>query len=175
TITTLHEQLQEQALCDPLTGLYNRRYLDEFFSRELALAQRERTPISLALIDLDHFKLLNDEHGHLEGDDVLKGVAQHLLENLRSSDAVFRIGGEEFLLILPRADAHEARARMETICRDLAAHPLPTRGGARYVTLSAGLALWPEQGLVLDELLQVADAALYKAKHAGRNRVCSLV
>lgn len=174
TITNLHEQLQEQALCDPLTGLYNRRYLDEFFTRELAVAQRERTPISLALIDLDHFKQLNDEHGHLEGDDVLKGVAQHLLENLRSSDAVFRIGGEEFLLILPRADAHEARARLETICRDLAAHPLPTRGGARYVTLSAGLALWPEQGLVLDELLHVADDALYQAKHAGRNRVCSL-
>lgn len=173
TISSLHEQLQEQALCDPLTGLYNRRYLDEFFARELALAQREQSPISLALIDLDHFKLLNDEYGHLEGDDVLKGVAQHLLENLRTSDAVFRIGGEEFLLILPRADAHEARQRLETICRDLAAHPLPTRGGARYVTLSAGLALWPEQGLALDELLQVADAALYQAKHAGRNRVCS--
>ncbi|MFP6850547.1 MAG: histidine kinase N-terminal 7TM domain-containing protein [Pseudomonas sp.] len=174
TITSLHEQLQEQALCDPLTGLYNRRYLDEFFARELALAQRERSPIALALIDLDHFKQLNDEHGHLEGDDVLKGVAQHLLENLRSSDAVFRIGGEEFLLILPRADACEARSRLESICCDLAAHPLPTRGGARYVTLSAGLAMWPEQGLVLDELLQVADAALYQAKHEGRNRVCSL-
>ncbi|MDX1299163.1 MAG: diguanylate cyclase [Pseudomonas sp.] len=174
TITSLHEQLQEQALCDPLTGLYNRRYLEEFFTRELAVAQRERTPISLALIDLDHFKRLNDEHGHLEGDDVLKGVAQHLLENLRNSDAVFRIGGEEFLLILPRANAHEARARLETICRELAAHPLPTRGGARYVTLSAGLALWPEQGQGLDELLQVADAALYQAKDEGRNRVCSL-
>lgn len=174
TITRLHEQLQEQALCDPLTGLYNRRYLDEFFARELALAQRERSPIALALIDLDHFKQLNDEHGHLEGDDVLKGVAQHLLENLRSSDAVFRIGGEEFLLILPRVDAQEARSRLEAICRDLAAHPLPTRGGARYVTLSAGLAMWPEQGVVLDELLQVADAALYQAKHEGRNRVCSL-
>jgi diguanylate cyclase (GGDEF)-like protein len=175
TITSLHAQLQEQALCDPLTGLYNRRYLDEFFARELAVAQRERTPISLAMIDLDHFKQLNDEHGHLEGDDVLKGVAQHLLANLRSSDAVFRIGGEEFLLILPRVDAHEARMRLETICRELAAHPLPTRGGARYVTFSAGLALWPEQGLVLDELLQTADTALYQAKHAGRNRVCSLV
>ncbi|WP_397377738.1 histidine kinase N-terminal 7TM domain-containing protein [Pseudomonas sp.] len=174
TITDLHEQLQEQALCDPLTGLYNRRYLDEFFARELSLAQREHLPISLALIDLDHFKRLNDEHGHLEGDDVLKGVALHLLENLRSSDAVFRIGGEEFLLIMPRADAVEARARLETICRDLAAHPLPTRGGARYVTLSAGLALWPEQGPGLDELMQVADAALYQAKHEGRNRVCSL-
>lgn len=173
TITRLHEQLQEQALCDPLTGLYNRRYLDEFFARELALAQREHVPISLALIDLDHFKRLNDEYGHLEGDDVLKGVAQHLLENVRSSDAVFRIGGEEFLLILPRADAVEARQRLEVICRELAAHPLPTRGGARYVTLSAGLALWPEQGPGLDELMQVADAALYQAKHEGRNRVCS--
>lgn len=174
TISNLHEQLQEQALRDPLTGLYNRRYLDEFFARELSVAQRERTPISLALIDLDHFKRLNDEHGHLEGDDVLRGVAQHLRDNLRSSDAVFRIGGEEFLLILPRANAHEARARLETICRELAAQPLPTRGGARYVTLSAGLALWPEQGLVLDELLQIADAALYQAKDEGRNRVCSL-
>ncbi len=173
-ISDLHEQLREQALCDPLTGLYNRRYLDEFFARELALAQRERTPISLALIDLDHFKRLNDEYGHLEGDDVLKGVAQHLLENLRSSDALFRIGGEEFLLILPRADGQEARQRLDAICRSLAAHPMPTRGGARYVTLSAGLALWPEQGLALDELLQVADAALYQAKHEGRNRVCSL-
>ncbi|MDP3814945.1 histidine kinase N-terminal 7TM domain-containing protein [Pseudomonas sp.] len=174
TISNLHEQLQEQALCDPLTGLYNRRYLDEFFARELALAQREHTPIALALIDLDHFKRLNDEHGHLEGDDVLKGVAEHLRDSLRSSDAVFRIGGEEFLLILPRADAQEARQRLDCICCSLAAHPLPTRGGARYVTLSAGLALWPEQGLVLDELLQVADAALYQAKDEGRNRVCSL-
>lgn len=172
-ISSLHEQLQEQALCDPLTGLYNRRYLDEFFARELALAQRERTPIALALIDLDHFKQLNDEHGHLEGDDVLKGVAQHLLENLRSSDAVFRIGGEEFLLILPRADAEEAHKRLDTICRSLAEQPIPTRGGARYVTLSAGLALWPEQGLQLDQLLQAADAALYRAKDEGRNRVCS--
>lgn len=174
TITSLHDQLQEQALCDPLTGLYNRRYLDEFFAREMAVAQREGTPISLAMIDLDHFKQLNDQYGHLEGDDVLKGVARHLLESLRSSDAVFRIGGEEFLLILPRADAREAQARLETICRDLAVHPLPTRGGARYVTLSAGLALWPEQGQALDELLQAADTALYQAKHAGRNRVCSL-
>ena len=174
TISSLHEQLQEQALCDPLTGLYNRRYLDEFFSREVARAQREQVPIALALIDLDHFKQLNDEHGHLEGDDVLKGVAQHLLDNLRTSDAVFRIGGEEFLLILPGADAAEARARLQTICRSLAEQPLPTRGGARYVTLSAGLALWPYQGVELDRLLQIADSALYRAKDEGRNRICGL-
>ncbi|MDA7084806.1 histidine kinase N-terminal 7TM domain-containing protein [Pseudomonas sp. SA3-5] len=171
TISSLHEQLQEQALRDPLTGLYNRRYLDEFFSRELSRAQRERTSVALALIDLDHFKQLNDEYGHLAGDDVLKGVAQHLLDNLRASDAVFRIGGEEFLLILPGVDLAEARKRLESICLGLAASPLPTRSGERTVTLSAGLALWPEQGHALDELLHAADVALYEAKRAGRNRV----
>lgn len=171
TISSLHEQLQEQALCDPLTGLFNRRYLDEFFGRELARAQREHSPIALALIDLDHFKRLNDEHGHLAGDDVLKGVAQLLLMNLRSSDAVFRIGGEEFLLILPGADASEACNRLELICSRLAATPVITRSGEQRVTLSAGLAFWPRQGQVLDELLQVADAALYEAKRSGRNRV----
>ncbi|SDH88803.1 diguanylate cyclase (GGDEF) domain-containing protein [Pseudomonas flavescens] len=175
TITTLHEQLREQALCDPLTGLYNRRHLDDLFARELARARRENSPVSLALIDLDHFKQLNDEHGHLDGDDVLKSVAQHLLVNLRSSDTVFRIGGEEFLLILPGADSLEASKRLEAICRGLARKPIETRSGVRHVTLSAGLALWPEQGLVLDELLRVADTALYQAKRGGRNRVCSLL
>ncbi|MGH8353339.1 MAG: histidine kinase N-terminal 7TM domain-containing diguanylate cyclase [Pseudomonas sp.] len=174
TISSLHEQLQEQALRDPLTGLYNRRYLDEFFGRELARAQREQVPIALALIDLDHFKALNDQHGHLVGDDVLRAVARHLMGNLRAADAVFRIGGEEFLLILPGADAGEARARLESLCRQLAAAALPTRDGARAVTLSAGLALWPSQGQALDELLQAADAALYEAKRSGRNRVCAL-
>ncbi|KIP99805.1 MULTISPECIES: histidine kinase N-terminal 7TM domain-containing protein [Pseudomonas] len=175
TITSLHEQLREQALCDPLTGLYNRRYLDELFGRELARVRRENGPLSLALIDLDHFKQLNDEHGHLDGDDVLKSVAQHLLVNLRSSDTVFRIGGEEFLLILPGADALEASKRLEAICQGLAQKPIETRSGVRQVTLSAGLALWPDQGLVLDDLLRAADAALYEAKRGGRNRVCSLL
>lgn len=174
TITSLHERLREQALCDPLTGLYNRRYLDELFARELARARRDNSPLALALIDLDHFKRLNDEHGHLDGDDVLKGVAQHLLVNLRSSDTVFRIGGEEFLLILPGADVLEATKRLETICLGLAQKPIETRSGVRQVTLSGGLALWPEQGPELDDLLRAADAALYEAKRGGRNRVCSL-
>lgn len=174
TISSLHEQLREQALCDPLTGLYNRRYLDEFFARELARAQREKLPLALALIDLDHFKRLNDECGHLVGDDVLKAVAQHLLDNLRSTDAVFRIGGEEFLLILPGADSEEARHRLQNICSQLADQEIATRGGHQRVTLSAGLAHWPQQGQTLDELLQAADAALYQAKRGGRNRVCCL-
>lgn len=171
TISSLHLQLQEQALCDPLTGLYNRRYLDDFFARELGRAQRQNTPLGLALIDLDHFKWLNDKHGHLVGDDVLKSVAQHLRDSLRSSDAAFRIGGEEFLLILPGADADEARCRLETLCHELATTPLPSRSGAQSVTLSAGVASWPAQGGSLDELLQAADVALYQAKREGRNRV----
>ena len=172
TISSLHEQLREQALCDPLTGLYNRRYLDELFGRELARARRDGTPLSLALVDLDHFKQLNDQHGHLEGDDVLKGVARHLQMNLRGSDTVFRIGGEEFLLILPGVDAPQAYMRLQAICLGLAQQPITTRSGSRQVTLSAGLASWPEQGRALDELLQVADVALYEAKRGGRNQVC---
>lgn len=171
TISSLHAQLQEQALCDPLTGLYNRRYLDEFFGRELARAQREGSPIAIGLIDLDHFKQLNDVHGHLAGDDVLKAVAQHLMDSLRSSDAVFRIGGEEFLLILPGAGHEEALMRLQALCKALAREPLPTRSGGQHITLSAGLAVWPQQGADLDQLLQVADMALYQAKRNGRNQV----
>ncbi|MEK1939755.1 MAG: histidine kinase N-terminal 7TM domain-containing protein [Pseudomonas sp.] len=174
TISSLHERLQEQALRDPLTGLYNRRYLDEFFDRELARAQREQKPLALALIDLDHFKALNDAHGHLVGDDVLVLVAQLLTDALRSTDAVFRIGGEEFLLILPGVGPEEARQRLERICLELAITPVGTRNGPQSVTLSAGLACWPAQGEFLEDLLQIADAALYEAKRSGRNRVCGM-
>ncbi|WP_275545516.1 histidine kinase N-terminal 7TM domain-containing protein [Pseudomonas sp. Marseille-Q0931] len=171
TISVLHEQLREQALCDPLTGLYNRRYLDEFFDRELARAQRENLPLALALIDLDHFKQLNDEYGHLVGDDVLKSVAQHLLDNLRSTDAVFRIGGEEFLLILSGLNAQAAHARLESLRMQLASVEHPTRMGTMPVTLSAGIAVWPANGGQLDALLHAADIALYAAKRGGRNRI----
>jgi diguanylate cyclase (GGDEF)-like protein len=171
TISNLHELLREQALRDPLTGLYNRRYLDEFFALEMARAQRKQTPVALALLDLDHFKQLNDEHGHLIGDDVLKSVASYLLENIRTTDVAFRIGGEEFLLILPEADATEAFARLQSLCRQLADTPLQTRIGEIQITCSAGLACWPQQGQSLDELILKADAALYAAKHAGRNCV----
>ncbi|WP_339490923.1 histidine kinase N-terminal 7TM domain-containing diguanylate cyclase [Pseudomonas sp. EL_65y_Pfl2_R95] len=174
TISSLHEQLREQALRDPLTGLYNRRYLEEFFALEVERVQREKKPLSLALIDLDHFKQLNDKHGHLEGDDVLKALADNLRRNVRSSDAAFRIGGEEFLLVLPGADLEEASKRLNIICKQLAGQPLETRGGLRQVTLSAGIACWPMQGTSLDELLNIADAALYQAKRAGRNQVVAL-
>ena len=171
TISALHAQLSEQALHDPLTGLFNRRYLIEFFQREQARALRERTSLALAMIDLDHFKQLNDNHGHLVGDEVLQAVAQHLQDNLRSTDAVFRIGGEEFLLILPDVELDEAVSRVDCLREQLAASDLPTRAGAMNVTLSAGVALWPSHGHALEELMQAADRALYQAKRDGRDRV----
>ena len=171
TISLLHEQLREQALRDPLTGLYNRRYLIEFFQYEQARAQRDKQTLALAMLDLDHFKALNDRCGHLVGDDVLKALAAQLSSHLRSSDALFRIGGEEFVLIMPGADGAVALSRLQSICRELASTPLATRNGPELLTVSIGLALWPAQGQSLDELLQVADTALYQAKRGGRNRV----
>lgn len=171
TITNLHELLREQALRDPLTGLYNRRYLDEFFGLEIARAHRQSQAMALALIDLDHFKQLNDEHGHLIGDDLLKSVALFLVKNLRASDVLFRIGGEEFLVILTDVDVEDVRQRIGKLCSDFAAIPMDTRHGTLHLTFSAGVAIWPTQGETLDELIHYADEALYRAKAAGRNCV----
>lgn len=170
-ISDLHDLLREQAFRDPLTGLFNRRYLDEYFVRELARTEREGNSLTLALIDLDHFKRLNDTYGHLVGDDVLKAVAGFFMENLRSIDAVFRIGGEEFLVIMSTSKGCEAEARLQKLCDDLSSTPLLTRAGNHHITLSAGLSRAPQQGKTLDELIHKADAALYAAKHGGRNRV----
>lgn len=173
TITSLHETLQNQALRDPLTGLYNRRSLQEFFAHELAHAQRDGTPIALAMVDLDHFKRLNDTYGHAAGDDALKGVAAFLLGGLRNTDAAFRIGGEEFLLVLPRTPPHEAVAKLVRLCEQFAAQALDTRAGALRLTMSIGVAHYPSQASDLDGLMQQADRQLYLAKNSGRNQVRS--
>lgn len=172
TIMALHEQLREQALRDPLTGLYNRRHLAKFFERERDRARRERIVLALVMIDIDHFKRINDRFGHLVGDDVLAQVARCLIANLRATDIVFRYGGEEFLVIMPTPDLAHARERMGDVRRRLACASLPTRGGTLHVTFSAGMARWPDDGDTLDALLRVADAALYVAKRDGRNRLC---
>lgn len=171
TISALLDTLQSQALRDPLTGLFNRRYLDEFFTLELARAQRDAAPISLAMLDLDHFKQLNDTHGHGAGDDALKGVAAFLLEGLRTTDAVFRIGGEEFLLVLPRTRGPEALEKLQHLCSQFAELDIQTRAGPLRLTMSVGLALYPCHATDLDGLMQQADAQLYRAKRHGRNRV----
>jgi diguanylate cyclase (GGDEF)-like protein len=174
TISALLDTLQHQALRDPLTGLFNRRYLDEFFALELARAQRDSTPIGLAMIDLDHFKQLNDTHGHSVGDDALKGVAAYLLGELRTTDAVFRVGGEEFLVVLPRTQPREAVEKLQQLCRQFAEFEIDTRGGPLRLTMSVGLAHYPVHASGLDDLIQEADTQLYRAKKSGRNRVTAL-
>ena len=168
----LREALREQAMRDPLTGLFNRRYLDETLPRELHAALREEQPLALAILDIDHFKRYNDTWGHEAGDQVLIAVARILREHLRISDIACRYGGEELVAVMPGAELEEARerrARIANLVRDADVHiqdrPLPA------VTFSAGIALAPQHGDSADALLRAADQALYAAKQAGRDRL----
>ena len=170
-IQGLQAQLQEQALCDSLTGLYNRRYFDEALERELALAQRQNYPVSLVLIDIDHFKRLNDAHGHQAGDAVLQEMARYLTDNSRAGDLVCRWGGEEFVVVMPHTPLSGALQRTESWRSSFAEHPFRFGGLVLNNTLSAGVAAWPGDGNTPEELLQAADRALYRAKSGGRNRV----
>ncbi len=170
-IRTLQSQLEELAIHDGLTGLYNRRYLDDALERELARAQREGHPVSLALIDLDNFKQLNDTYGHQAGDAVLRYVSAMLSEQVRSSDIACRWGGEEFVLVLPNMALSAAAERADGWRERFG------RAGVRFgeftlhTTLSVGVAAYPDQGTLPAQLLRAADEALYRAKTAGRNRV----
>ena len=168
----LHAQLREQALNDPLTGLHNRRFLFESAPRVLELARRQDKPLCVVLMDLDHFKLLNDTYGHAAGDLVLKRFAKLLTEMLRRSDVVCRHGGEEFVALMPELDGDGAQA---VLTRLLAAfQSLPPEPGQRRTpnsSFSAGIALFPRHGHTLEQLLSRADRALYAAKHRGRARI----
>lgn len=170
TISQLHRELQAQAIRDPLTGLYNRRFLDEFFIRELARAKREHAHLALAMIDLDHFKALNDRYGHQAGDDILAFTAHFLRSELRESDGIFRIGGEEFLVILPGLNTAQARERLSYVGRFFSEKSIAIGEHQLQVSFSAGLAAYPEQGEALEALIAQADKALYRAKALGRNR-----
>jgi diguanylate cyclase (GGDEF)-like protein len=172
TIQTLQEGLREQALRDSLTGLYNRRYLEETIGRELARAQRNHESLSLLMIDLDHFKALNDEHGHAAGDQVLRWFGDLVRTKLRPGDIACRYGGEEFVLILPGAPLHGGLARADDL-RIAFHHLVPAASGNQYgdVTLSVGVAAFPDDARTASELRRKADAALYVAKRSGRNRV----
>lgn len=170
-IQGLQAQLQEQALRDSLTGLYNRRYFDEALARELALAQRQDYPVSLVLIDIDHFKRLNDAHGHQAGDAVLQEMARYLTDNSRAGDLVCRWGGEEFVVVMPHTPLSGALQRAESWRSSFSAHPFRFGGLLLNNTLSAGVAVWPGDGDSPEDLLQAADRALYRAKSGGRNRV----
>jgi diguanylate cyclase (GGDEF)-like protein len=168
----LREGLRDQSVRDVLTGLNNRRYLLEMARRELLRAERDKRPLSVVSLDVDHFKSFNDNHGHDAGDTVLRHVGE-ALRALFGGDAVpCRFGGEEFIVLLPNTDAMEAAARAEELRARIEALTIRyAEGQLPRVTISAGIASFPAAGASLTELLRVADDALYRAKQNGRNRV----
>ena len=165
------QSMQQRALTDSLTGLYNRHFLEESFKRELIIAERAGHPVSVIMSDLDHFKTVNDRHGHLAGDEVLRVFGALLTNNARASDISCRYGGEEFLLVLPGLTQEGAAARAEHLRRALSATPVDYAGSQITVTASFGVATYPTHGLTPDDLIAAADSALYLAKSQGRNRV----
>jgi diguanylate cyclase (GGDEF)-like protein len=163
--------LQEQVLLDPLTGLHNRRYLNEIAERELARARHKGTPVTLAMLDVDHFKAINDTYGHPGGDRILVELAELLRAQTRPTDIVCRIGGEEFLLMLPNLPLGAAVERAEQLRQAFATMPIGFGEQVLGATVSIGLAGYPEHSDTLDSLIRRADEALYVAKREGRNRV----
>lgn len=170
-IDELQEQLREQANRDPLTGLYNRRYLDSTLERELARCKRDGNPLALILIDIDHFKQVNDTYGHQAGDEILLRLAALLAGMARAGDVACRYGGEEFLLLMPTMPMASARERAEALRIAFEALEVPFGAFKLKATVSIGIAAYPGQGISADELIRSADTALYRAKNLGRNRV----
>lgn len=162
------EETRLLSITDGLTGLYNHRYLMDQLERELERASRHNRPLSVIMLDIDRFKDYNDRFGHLEGNKVLKAVANILTDGTRISDTVARFGGEEFCIILPEAKKKGALDIAARLIKVTSAHPMPNR----RVTMSAGIATYPAEGSDHIALLKKADAFLYKAKKQGRNRVC---
>jgi len=168
----LRENLRQQASRDPLTGLINRRSMEESFERELRRCARRKVPMALMMIDIDHFKRFNDQYGHDAGDHVLKLVADVLLKSVRFEDFVCRHGGEEMLILLPEADAAAVAQRAEDVRRRVAAlTPVHRDVSLGAITVSIGTAVFPVQGQAREDLIRAADTALYEAKRTGRDRV----
>lgn len=166
----LREKLRSQALRDPLTGLYNRRYMEDSLERSVRLAERENRKFSVIMIDLDHFKRLNDEHGHATGDAVLREAAAAVVGALRETDVACRYGGEEMIVLLPDCDLDKGAEKAEAIRQRIEA--LSGQHGAA-VSASFGVACSPTTSNGSIDLVRAADAALYKAKQAGRNCVAT--
>jgi diguanylate cyclase (GGDEF)-like protein len=168
----LHQQLREQALRDPLTGLHNRRYLFEITPGLLELARRQGGTVCVVLLDLDHFKLLNDTYGHHAGDLVLQRFSTLMTQMLRRSDVVCRHGGEEFVAVMPDIDTDGAEAVIGRLLEAYQAQQIEM--GKRRLprgSFSAGIALFPRNGHTLEQLLSRADRGLYAAKNQGRARI----
>jgi len=169
----LYQIRKKEAITDPLTSLNNYRYFRTESERELLRAERYSKPFSLAIIDIDNFKLYNDSHGHLAGDKVLISLAKLLKDNIRKSDIIARYGGDEFILILPELELDQAKSLAEKLCEKMHQSDELKKLDLKSVELSIsiGIASYPESGKTIDKLLKKADGALYDAKKSGKNNV----
>ncbi len=163
------DRVTQLAYIDGLTGIHNRRFFEMRIVEELERAGRSHQKMSVIMVDIDNFKRLNDEFGHLLGDEVLRAVSSLMKQQLRKHDMVCRYGGEEFVIVLPDTSGENAQRVAEKLRRQIETHYFP--GVPRPVTISCGVADYPEHGLSRDEIVSAADAALYSAKQAGRNRI----
>ena len=168
----LLKQVERMAITDAGTGLFNRRHFLELLDKELMRAKRFASPLSCMMLDIDHFKQINDTYGHLTGDSVLSEIGQILRESLRNIEVAARYGGEEFILFLPETTASDAVKPAHRLLEQVSSHHFKEVEPSRIITVSIGIASLPDQGINMKEdLIRCADYALYKAKHDGRNRV----
>lgn len=174
-VQTLQARLREQAIRDPLTGLFNLRYLDEVIISEMARAEHGGYPVSLAMCDIDHFKVVNDIYGHPAGDEVLRAFSRLIKQYSRSGDIICRYGGEEFLLVLPGMSRERAVERAQQLRLAFAAALMGYDATVMRATASFWFASLPEDGHEIDGLITAADKAPCTAKQAGRNRVMKSV
>lgn len=171
----LERRLEKQARYDSLTGLANRGHFLERCERQIALARHDRTPLSLLVMDVDHFKSVNDTYGHQVGDSVLRRVGAVLAEAVRDADIAARVGGEEFAILLDNTDCAGAEAVAQRICQVMRDHRIPTKGGHSFmVTMSIGVAELADGDPDIDAVIARADKGLYQAKHGGRDQVVAI-
>ena len=170
-IGILQSQLREQAIRDALTNLFNRRYLEETLERELARAKREVYPLCIVMMDIDHFKDVNDTYGHEAGDLVLKTLAETVTKQSRQGDFVCRFGGEEFVLVMPNINIDIAKERVNSLHKSISSLYITFGRFNINITMSMGISWYPKHGETKEDLLRTSDRALYAAKNAGRNRV----
>ena len=171
-LLTSQALLREQSVRDHLTGIFNRRYMEETLERELLRSARQKLSLGIIMVDVDNLKRFNDIWGHAAGDELLRGLSSLLLKQVRAEDIACRYGGDEFILILPDASREVTRERAGLICEYAKAFHLQFEGQRlEAVTLSLGVAVFPQHGLTSTALLRAVDIALYRAKHDGRGRV----